>query len=94
MFVSAIFLPGVNLCTFWLKSTQCVPNVNFADLFGSTVSLTLMIMMKNPAFLAQACGVPVGPRSGGWLATTLVATINVIIFHIATFGSILDTQLS
>ena len=30
--------------------------------------------------LARACGVPVGLRSGGRLAMTLVATINVIIF--------------
>ena len=30
--------------------------------------------------LAWACSVPVGRRSGGRLATTLVATINVIIF--------------
>ena len=30
--------------------------------------------------LARACGVPVGRRSDGRLATTLVATINVIIF--------------
>ena len=29
--------------------------------------------------LAQVCGVPVDWRSGGRLATTLVATINVII---------------
>ena len=31
--------------------------------------------------LARACGIPVGRRSGGRLPTTLVATINVIIFH-------------
>ena len=37
-----------------------------------------LIMAK---FLARACGLPVGRRSGGWLALTLVATINVIIFH-------------
>ena len=30
--------------------------------------------------LALACGVPVGRRSGGRLATTLVATKNDIIF--------------
>ena len=30
--------------------------------------------------LARACGVPVGRRSGGRLAMTLVATNNVIIF--------------
>ena len=30
--------------------------------------------------LARACGVPVGRRSGGRLATTLVATINDIFF--------------
>merc|ERR1712013_219150 len=34
------------------------------------------IMVK----LVRACGVPVGRRSGGRLAMTLVATINVIIF--------------
>ena len=31
--------------------------------------------------LARACGVPVGRRSGGRLAMTLVATINILIFH-------------
>ena len=31
--------------------------------------------------LARACDVPVGRRLGGRLATTLVATINIIIFH-------------
>ena len=30
--------------------------------------------------LARACGVPVGRRSGGRLATTLVATISIVIF--------------
>ena len=35
--------------------------------------------------LARACGVPVGRRSGGRLATTLVDTINVIIFHSIPF---------
>ena len=32
--------------------------------------------------MARACGVPVGRRSGSRLATTLVATINVIIFFL------------
>ena len=32
--------------------------------------------------LARACGVPVGRRSGGRLAMTEVATINVIIFSL------------
>ena len=27
-----------------------------------------------------ACGIPVCPRLGGWLATTLVATLNTIFF--------------
>ena len=39
--------------------------------------------------LARACGAPVGRRSGGQLVTTLVATINVLIFFpfsIATFS--------
>ena len=35
--------------------------------------------------LARACGVPVGRRSGGRLAMTLVATINVIIFFFLFF---------
>ena len=30
--------------------------------------------------MARAVGVPVGRRLGGWLATMLVATINLIIF--------------
>ena len=34
---------------------------------------------------AQACGLPVGRRSGGRLAMTLVATINVIIFSFFSF---------
>ena len=32
--------------------------------------------------LARACGVPVCRRSGGRLAMMLVATINVLIFHL------------
>ena len=35
--------------------------------------------------LARACGVPVGRRSGGQLAMTLVATINLIIFFFFFF---------
>ena len=31
--------------------------------------------------LARACGIPVGRRLGGRLAMTLVATINIILFH-------------
>ena len=34
--------------------------------------------------LARACGVPVGRRSGGRLATKLVATINVIIAKLSS----------
>ena len=41
--------------------------------------------------LARVCGVPVGWRSGGRLASTLVATINVIIFSF--FFSLLSTFL-
>ena len=39
---------------------------------------------ENLNLLARACGVPVGRRSGGRLAMTLVATINVIIFFCQT----------
>merc|ERR1712013_262122 len=39
-------------------------------------AMAMDIMVK----LVRACGVPVGRRSGGRLAMTLVATINVIIF--------------
>ena len=35
---------------------------------------------EETVLLARACGVPVGRRSGGRLATTLVATKNIIIF--------------
>ena len=35
--------------------------------------------------LARGCGIPVGRRSGGRLATTLVAIINVIIFSFLFF---------
>merc|ERR1711954_369038 len=35
--------------------------------------------------LARACGIPVGWRSGGRLAMTLMATINVIIFFFFFF---------
>ena len=38
--------------------------------------------------LAQACGIPVGRRSGGRLAMTLVATINVIILFLFFFFSV------
>merc|ERR1712013_330460 len=39
-----------------------------------------MVDMDIMVKLVRACGVPVGRRSGGRLAMTLVATINVIIF--------------
>ena len=39
----------------------------------------LATMVIGCVILAQACGVPVGRRSGGRLVTTLVSTINVII---------------
>ena len=38
--------------------------------------------LKTFSKLARVCGVPVGQRLGGRLATTLVATINVIIFSL------------
>ena len=40
---------------------------------------------KCAVVLARACGVPVGRRSGGRLAMTLVASINVIIFFLFSF---------
>ena len=43
--------------------------------------------------LARACGFPVGRCSGGRLATTLVATINVIIFSFLFFSSPSSTFL-
>ena len=39
-------------------------------------------------YLARAIGVPIGRRFGGRLATTLVAPINVIIFHFLLLFSI------
>ena len=51
------------------------------------VSVFLLVVnghdMKGRKELAQAVGVPVGRRLGGRLVTTLVATINPIIFFIA-----------
>ena len=44
-----------------------------------------VIRFKQLIKLARACGVPVGRRSGGRLAMTLVATINVIIFFFSFF---------
>ena len=41
--------------------------------------------LETKGLLARSCGVPVGRRSGGRLAMTLVATINVIIFFIFYF---------
>ena len=38
------------------------------------------VLVHSVLFLARAVGVPVSRRTGGQLATTLVATINVIIF--------------
>ena len=44
-------------------------------------------------FLARACGVPVSRRSGGRLAMTLVATINVILFFSFFFFFLSSTFL-
>ena len=41
---------------------------------------TLNLPCVHSCILARSCGIPVGRRSGGQLAMTLVATINVIIF--------------
>ena len=43
----------------------------------------LVIRLKNGRIsvkFAQAVGIPVGQHSAGWLATTLVATINNFFF--------------
>ena len=50
-----------------------------------TDSLTNWLTVGYFVQLARACGVPVGRHSGGRLATTLVATINVIIFSFLFF---------
>ena len=44
-------------------------------------------------FLARAVGVAVGRRSGGRLATTLVATKNIFIFFIYFFFSEIKISL-
>ena len=52
------------------------------------MNLFTSIIKSLDLFLARACGVPVGGRSGGRLATTLVATINVIIFFFSFLFSL------
>ena len=47
------------------------------------------MVTKVSLVLSRAVGAPVGRRSGGRLATTLVATINVIIHFFSSIFSIL-----
>ena len=51
---------------------------------GKDVKLSF-VKLYCQLLLARACGVPVGRRSGGRLAMTLVATINLIIFFFLFF---------
>ena len=48
-------------------------------------SRLMVAAIKEWRMVAQACGVPVGQCSGGRLATTLVATINNIIFFLSFY---------
>ena len=48
--------------------------------FVFSVSVVVVSLLVTDPLLARAYGVPVGRRSGGGLAMTLVASINVIIF--------------
>ena len=47
--------------------------------------IKIMFILKSLLVCAQAVGVKVGHRSGGRLATTLVATKNVFIFPLPFF---------
>ena len=53
--------------------------------FVFSVSVVVVSLLVTDPLLARAYGVPVGRRSGGGLAMTLVASINVIIFFFFFF---------
>ena len=46
------------------------------------IALFVTLYNLEVEILAQVVGVPVDRRSGGWMATTIVATINIIIFFL------------
>ena len=68
----------------WNKNCQEICKKAYARLGMLTqlkyVGVSREDLLNIYILLARACGVPVGRRSGGRLATTLVATINVVIF--------------
>ena len=51
----------------------------------------VLLIYRNFFVLARACGVPVGRRSAGRLATTLVATFSAIIFFFISLFSAVAT---
>ena len=74
---------GINLHHLRILTKQ--PSFHFVMIF--------ICFVKTNVILARACGVPVGRRSGGRLATRLVATINVIIFFFSFLFSFLLPRL-
>ena len=81
-------------CVSWMTNTVVLTTFHII-IFFSSVSLQIFFSVAiyyngkaawiQYLFLARACGVPVGRRSGGRLVMTLVATINVIILFLFSF---------
>ena len=62
-----------------IKWTMIIKEFSFAQKGWSEIVAMILFSFS---FLARVWGVPVGRRLGGLLVTTLVATINVIIFFL------------
>ena len=68
----------------FFKNTEQTASGLLEDEFEKCLGV-LEVYIIGADLLARECGVPVGRRSDGRLAMTLVATINVIIFHFPFF---------
>ena len=74
--------PSIFYFIHWGKK-ECVIRVKEKS-FIAFIALVWQAQQPKP-FLARVCGIPVSQHSGGRLAMTLVATINVIIFSFFSF---------
>ena len=91
-FISLYPRQNVFLLVYWsfLLVKQWVQSINkkYLTVYWSNqcfFQTKLWDIQQESAILARACGVSVGRRSGGRLATTLVATKNDILFSFFSF---------
>ena len=89
-------LPSCNSCLVIYNQALCL-NIKVTILENPNISRRELTNSTTGKILAQACGIPVGRRSDGRLAMTLVATKNDIIFsfyfYILFLFSLLSTFL-